>query len=129
MKNCLSCQKEIPNRKQYCNNVCQQDYQYNVWVKEWKEGIHTGIRGEYGISNLLKRYLLEKYHNKCSICKWGKVNFFTNKVPLEVEHIDGNYLNNTEDNLIILCPNCHSLTATYKGANKGFGRKNRSKYK
>ena len=28
-----------------------------------------------------------------------------------------------------LCPNCHSLTATYKGANLNKGRKARSKYR
>ena len=28
----------------------------------------------------------------------------------------------------IKCPNCHSLTSTYKGANLNKGRKNRSKY-
>ena len=33
-----------------------------------------------------------------------------------------------EDNLDLICPNCHSLTATYKGANKGNGRKDREKY-
>ena len=49
-------------------------------------------------------------------------------MPLEVEHIDGNYLNNSEENLDLICPNCHSLTATYKGANKGKGRKERNKY-
>ena len=55
------------------------------------------------------------------------VNPYTNISPLEIEHIDGNYLNNLESNLILLCPNCHSLTATYKGANKN-GRKSRKKY-
>lgn len=45
------------------------------------------------------------------------MNKFTNIIPLEVEHMDGNYKNNEENNLILLCPNCHSLTATYKGAN------------
>lgn len=40
----------------------------------------------------------------------------------------GNYSNNLESNLILLCPNCHSLTSTYKGANRGHGRKERSKY-
>lgn len=40
-----------------------------------------------------------------------------------MEHIVGDYTNNSEENLILLCPNCHSLTATYKGANKGHGRK------
>ena len=31
-------------------------------------------------------------------------------------------------NLELLCPNCHSLTATYKAANMGSGRKDRKKY-
>ena len=70
----------------------------------------------------------EKYGNKCSRCGWNEVNPYTGLVPLEIEHIDGNYLNNSEDNLDLICPNCHSLTATYKGANKGNGRKDRKKY-
>ena len=58
---------------------------------------------------------------------WSKKNEYTGNIPLEIEHIDGNYLNNSENNLILLCPNCHSLTSTYKGANKN-GRKSRKKY-
>ena len=46
----------------------------------------------------------------------------------QIEHIDGNYKNNAEDNLILLCPNCHSLTSTYKGANLNHGRIGRKKY-
>lgn len=34
-------------------------------------------------------------------------------------------MNNKEENLLLLCPNCHSLTSTYKGANKGNGRPGR----
>ena len=56
------------------------------------------------------------------------MNPFSNIIPLEIEHIDGNYLNNSESNLTLLCPNCHSLTATYKGANRGNGRKDRKRY-
>lgn len=56
------------------------------------------------------------------MCGWHKVNEFTGKVPLEVHHIDGNYKNNSEDNLQLLCPSCHSLTSTYGGANRGCGR-------
>lgn len=43
-------------------------------------------------------------------------------IPLEIDHIDGNSENNSEENLRLICPNCHSLTATYKGANRGKGR-------
>jgi len=128
MKTCLSCGKQIPERNKYCNNVCQGDYAYKVWVDEWKSGNKTGLRGEYGISQQLKRYLFEKYDNKCSICGWGETNPTSGTIPLEIEHIDGNFENNEEENLTLLCPNHHSLTPTYKGANKGNGRKERKKY-
>ena len=70
---------------------------------------------------------MDKYSCKCQLCGWGKMNIYTNKIPLEVHHIDGNYKNNKEENLQLLCPNCHSLTETYKNHNKS-GRKERVKY-
>ena len=104
------------------------DYQHKQWVERWKNGEETGLKGKYQVSDHLRRYLKEKYNNQCSRCGWSEINPYTGEVPLEVEHIDGNYLNNSEENLDLICPNCHSLTATYKGANKGKGRKERSKY-
>ena len=109
--------------------MCQRAFAYKQWIERWKRGEESGIRGDYPTSNHIKRYLREKYGNKCSRCGWHKVNPFTKEVPLEVEHIDGDYTNNSEENLDLVCPNCHSLTATYKGANKGHGRKNRNKYR
>lgn len=50
------------------------------------------------------------------------MNPFTNTLPLEIDHIDGNSENNSEENLRLICPNCHSLTETYRGANRGNGR-------
>lgn len=126
---CLNCNRELSGRnRKFCDHHCQNEYEYKEWVKRWKEGLETGIKGEYGISNNLRRYLLEKYNYKCSKCGWGEENPYTHTIPLEVEHIDGNYLNNKEENLTILCPNHHSLTSTYKGANKGHGRNERLKY-
>ena len=51
----------------------------------------------------------------------------TNKCPLQIHHIDGNYKNNSEENLELLCPNCHSLTHNYGTLNKGNGRDYRYK--
>ena len=126
---CLNCGKEIKNNNKYCSNLCQKEFQYKEYIHRWKNGNENGLKGQYQISNHIKTYLFGKYNNKCARCGWGEKNNFTNKIPLEVEHIDGNYKNNQEENLILLCPNCHSLTSTYKGANLNHGRKERNKYK
>ena len=83
------------------------------------------MRGDDQISEYIRKYLFIKYDYKCSEDGWNKMNPFTKKIPLEVEHIDGNNRNNKEENLKLLCPCCHSLTKTYKGANRGNGRHNR----
>ena len=128
MKSCLNCNIEIPNRNKYCSVECKKEYQYKEYIDRWKNGKEKGIRGDYQISMHIKTYLLRKYNFKCAKCNWNKVNKYTGKIPLEIEHIDGNYMNNKEENLIVLCPNCHSLTSTYKGANLNYGRKSRKKY-
>ena len=125
---CLNCKKIIKSKNKFCSILCQKNYQYKDYIRRWKENKVSGIRGEYQISNHIKTYLFNKYNNKCARCGWGEKNRYTGKIPLEVEHIDGNYKNNNEDNLTLLCPNCHSLTATYKGANLNKGRKSRNKY-
>jgi len=130
IKKCLCCDKEIKinwHNNIFCNKKCHNDYVYREYIKNWKNDKENGKRGEYGVSNYIRRYLFEKYNNSCTKCNWSEVNLFTNKIPLEVEHIDGNSNNNKEENLTLLCPNCHSLTKTYKGGNKGNGRHNRMK--
>lgn len=129
MKTCENCGKPLSNpRSTFCSNQCHREFAHKLWIERWKNKEETGVRGEYLISNHIRNYLLEKYNNKCARCGWGEINPYTGKVPLEVEHIDGNFRNNSEENLILLCPNCHSLTSTYKGANMGNGRKSRRKY-
>lgn len=125
---CVNCGSSIPKRNKYCSVKCQKEHEYRTYIDNWKNGKEDGFRGDYQISMHIKAYLFEKYNNKCAICGWGKINKYTGNIPLEVEHIDGNYRNNKEENLILLCPNCHSLTSTYKGANLNNGRKSRSKY-
>ena len=114
MKNCKFCKKEIPNRNVFCDNTCQREYQYRETIKEWLEGRDIMNDGAIKISNNIRRYLFELHNSKCQECGWGELNSYTNKVPLEVEHIDGDSQNNKFENLKLLCPNCHSLTKTYK---------------
>jgi 5-methylcytosine-specific restriction endonuclease McrA len=105
------------------------DYQHGQWLKSWKTG---GVHGNIGItarniSTHLRRYLIEKSGHKCVVCGWNKKHPVTGLVPLEIDHVDGNSENNKEDNLQVICPNCHALTPFFKNLNKGKGRKWRMK--
>lgn len=96
-------------------------------IQLWLEGKHDGRRGKTATCRWIRDYMLQKHNHKCSRCGWGELNPHTGLIPLELEHIDGDFTNNKEENLDIVCPNCHSLTPTYKGANKNPGRP-RAKY-
>lgn len=52
---------------------------------------------------------------KCEIC--GLDSWMGDKIPLDLDHIDGNHENNALINLRILCKNCHGQTPTF-GAKK-----------
>ncbi len=119
-KQCLNCNNDIPNRNVYCNNKCQAEYKYKKTIEDWLSGKNIMSYGALIISMNIKKYLFELHDSKCQECGWGIKNQYTNKVPLEVEHIDGDSQNNVFENLKLLCPNCHSLTETWKntGARK-----------
>jgi len=116
---CKNCNKEVSNK--YCNYKCQKEYERKIIYTKIENG-----DGNFYIS-VYKKYLIEKFGEKCMDCGWNKVHPVTNKVPIQIEHIDGNSTNNNLENLKILCPNCHSLTLTYGALNKGNGRKNRKR--
>lgn len=65
-------------------------------------------------SRLFEEKIFEKKCYKCGIIKW-----LNQSAPLQLEHINGNKFDNRIENLTILCCNCHALTETYAGKNKG----------
>jgi 5-methylcytosine-specific restriction endonuclease McrA len=101
------------------------EWQYKEYIKRWKEGKEDGIVSKIDISGHIRRYFFEKYKASCSKCGWNKESIYTGKCPLHLNHIDGDSSNNKEDNLELLCPNCHSLTSNFGILNKGNGRYNR----
>ena len=125
-RKCLNCGKETSRSVyKYCSNTCQIEYQYNSYINKWKSGKISGLQSLGVVSKHIKRYLRDKFSNKCCLCGWSEINPKTRQVPLVADHIDGNWRNNTENNLRLICPNCDSLTATYAGLNRGKGREGR----
>lgn len=121
--NCLVCNKEIGKKaKKYCSLTCHQESIYNQNVEDWLSGKKSGIRGKNATSKFIRRYLMKRCDCKCERCGWNQINNKTKKVPLTLNHKDGNWKNNIVTNLEMLCPNCHSLTANYGSLNRGFGR-------
>ena len=63
-----------------------------------------------------RKIVILEQQNKCSRC--GIDDWLGKQLSLEVDHIDGDRSNNKRDNLEALCPNCHSLTPTFRGKNR-----------
>ena len=88
----------------------QQDIVNNL--KEGKLVSNHSIKRALGLSG--KEY-------KCDVCGISEWKGIT--LTLDLDHIDGDSFNNKLDNLRYLCPNCHSITPTFKGRNKNNGKK------
>ena len=52
--------------------------------------------------------------DECSLCGWKEKAEGAKYTPCELDHINGDPTDHRLINLRIICPNCHSLTKTYR---------------
>ncbi len=115
--------------------------QIHKYVKEYKidtnhfkgQGWNKGLRGigkpliplekilvrestfqSYKLRNRLFKAGFKK--QQCEMCGWSRKTS-DGRIPLELDHINGDPHDNRLENLRILCPNCHSLQPTHRGRN------------
>jgi hypothetical protein len=77
--------------------------------------ILAGKYPQYQTYKLKLRLITEGYlEDKCSMCGWDKKPEGAKFTPCELDHINGIPTDHRLENLRIICPNCHSLTKTYR---------------
>lgn len=116
--NCIVCKSVIKSSNRYCGASCLMRERYDKFINEWLDGQHGGHNGRtFQLSKHVRRYLHETRGTACSECGWDKKHPVDGSVLTEVDHIDGNASNCRPENLRILCPNCHSMTPTFRARN------------
>lgn len=85
----------------------EKDIDYSHFVgKGW-------AKKEYTTTNAIRTQYLRTHPYKCEIC--GISDWLGADLILQLHHIDGNRENNKEENLALLCPNCHTQTENWAG--------------
>ena len=120
LNQCGNAVKQAKSR--HCSFHCMHAHRHKCRVAGFFD--QGGVYGHVPL-HFLSRMLRERYGERCSRCGWAERHPKTGKVPVEVEHVDGDWQNNHVDNLTLLCPNCHALTPTFRALNRGRGRAHR----
>lgn len=110
------------SRGPYCSFNCFNEDRYHrtggfaAWMARWQTGEESGtVDGKP--DGRIRMALVALRGQRCEQCGWDKQNPVSGRVPLEIDHIEGDRTKNRPEDLRLLCPNCHALTPTYQHLN------------
>ena len=146
-KACLFCKNQLPYEKRtqlYCTRAC---YGFSKLLAPenrrtricacgtpsesgrcldcYNETRRNDQPGPKAHAQTVRRFLLNTRNHQCEICKCK--TWLNKPIALEADHINGKSDDNREENLRLICPNCHAQTETYKAKNKGKGSSRQTK--
>lgn len=127
-KVCVNCKRQYGSNargQRFCCDKCRVNYQKSLkeerrFYSERKELMRIKSRS-HALAVEIKRYQLYR-DNKPYVCE------ICGEPATEVHHKDLNFLNNTPENLIVLCKKCHSAAHSEAEKKEGGKELNRSFY-
>jgi hypothetical protein len=117
-KPCFSC-KEDTDKPKYCSTDCARRGRGIGIVQSWLNGEISGLDKAGKLLVPIREHLISEADHKCTRCQWGKPNPVLGRPILCIHHRDGNNLNASPHNLVVLCYNCQTLTPTFGALNRG----------
>jgi hypothetical protein len=93
---CKRCGREMPS---HAKGLCEGCYNFVFHLDKTKA---SNQRRKYGLD--IENY--KKITQRCAICEFDKV--------VDLHHLDQNKKNNSETNLVGLCPNHHKMLHDYR---------------
>lgn len=122
---CMQCNSPLTTSRSYClkcSGGSTSRLRSTIRLNQWLSGEWDGSQKCGDLSPTIRKYILKQADYACSKCGFNTRHPDDNSCIIEINHIDGNGMNHSQENLEAICPNCHALTSSYRGRNIGFGR-------